>query len=327
MGEKIEENKDISPLSNEKLNKIESIVAGCLQDDSKSWEEFWTLFIPTIKKAIKQTLHRTPHPELAQDIDNVENIFKIIVDKFYEKRKLALCKNLSGMEAWLWIIAHNDTRDWLARKYNSGEIDGAANTDNIDDVEYQLAHNYIEALHDNQEIMQALDETYEALGQIDNNKYKWALRLSIIAEDSLSDKEIYVLSKEFVKYKPDEIKNKIKQIRKNLDLKLEKKRKAGERADNLFHERQRLEWEIKSISRSGDAAAADKISTIMKEIKKKDRIRNEHLAETNHICRPSNEEIADLIGLSEQQAQQISTFLVRVRAQLRATLEEKGFYI
>ncbi len=92
MVEKIEENKDISPLSNEKLNKIESIVAGCLRDDSKSWEEFWTLFIPTIKKAIKQTLHRTPHPELAQDIDNVENIFKTIVDKFYEKKSLLYAK-------------------------------------------------------------------------------------------------------------------------------------------------------------------------------------------------------------------------------------------
>lgn len=327
MGEKIEENKDISPLSNEKIDKIESIVSGCLRNDQKSWEEFWTLFIPTIKKAIKQTLHRTPHPELAQDIDNVENIFKTIVDKFYEKKKLALCKDLSGLESWLWMVAHNATRDWLARKYNSGEIDGATNTDNIDDVEYPLAHNYIDALHDNQEIMKALDETYETLGQIDNHKYKWALRLSIIAEDSLSDKEISALSKEFGKYNPDEIKNKIKQIRKNLDLKLEKKRKAGERADNLFHERQKLEWDIKSITKSGDADSADKISYIIKKIRDKDRIRTEHLEDAKKICRPSNEEIADLIGLSENQAQQISTFLVRVRKQLRTTLEEKEIYI
>jgi len=194
------------------------------------------------------------------------------------------------------MVAHNDTRDWLARKYNSGEIDGAANTDNIDDVEYQLAHNSFDALHDNQEIMQALDETYEALGQIDNNKYKWALRLSIIAEDCLSDKEISALSKEFGKYNPDEIENKIRQIRKNLDLKLEKKRKADERADYLFHERQKLEWEIKSITKSGDATADDKISAIMKKIKEKERIRTEHLEEAKQICRPSNEEIADLIG-------------------------------
>jgi len=327
MSEKIEEKKVLSPISNEKLSRIELIVSGCLRDDEKSWEEFWTLFIPTIKKAIEQTLRRTPHPELAQDVDNIENIFKVIVDKFYEKKKLVLCKDLSGLESWLWMVAHNDTRDWLARKFNSGEIDGVANTDNIDDVEYQLAHNSIDTLQDNQEIMQALDEAYEVLGQIDNNKYKWALRLAVIVEDSLSDKEISALSKEFGKYNPDEIKNKIKKIRMNLDLKLEKKRKAGERADNLFHERQKLEREIKNISKSGDIAAPDKINVLMKKVKEKDRIRTEHLEEANHICRPTNEEIADLIGLPERQAQQVSTFLVRVRKQLRTVLGEKGYYV
>lgn len=326
MREKFED-KNVALITPNKLKYINSIVAGCLQNNEKSWEEFWTLYIPTIKKAIEQTLRRTPHPELAQDVDNIENIFKIIVDKFYEKKKLALCKDLSGIESWLWTIAHNDTRDWLARKYNSGEIDGVANTDNIDDIEYKLAHNSSDTLQDNQEIMQALDEAYEALGQIDNNKYKWALRLSIMAEDSLSHKEISDLSKEFGKYNPDEIKNKIKKIRTNLDLKLERKRKAGERADNLFHERQKLEWEIKSIYKSGDVVLQDKVNALMKKVKEKDRIRAEHIEEANHICRPSNEEIADLIGLPERQSQQISTFLVRVRKQLRTALEEKGFYV
>ena len=223
MREKIEEKLLLSAIKNKELSHIEHVVAGCLRNDENSWEKFWSLFIPTIKNAIQQTLRRTPHPELAQDIDNIENIFKIMVDKFYEKKKLALCKDLSGLGSWLWTVAHNETRDWLERKYKSGEIDGAAKTDNIDEVEHQLAHNFIDNLQDNQQIMEALDEAYEAIGNIDNNKYKWALRLSILVEDSLSDEEMFALSKDFGKYNLEEIKSKIKKIRKNLDLKLEKK--------------------------------------------------------------------------------------------------------
>ncbi len=327
MCEKIEEKKVIVPITPEKLEYIKNVVTGCLRNDEKSWEEFWTLFIPTIKKAIKQTLHRTPHPELAQDIDNVENIFKTIVDKFYKNNKLALCKDLSGIYSWLWIIAHNDTRDWFARKDKSGEIDGMGDSDSYDDVENQLAHNSIDVLQDKKEIMQALNETYKEMGQIDNHKYKWALRLSIIAEDYLNNEEISALSKEFGKYTPDEIKDKLKKIRKNLDLKLEKKKNAGERADALFLQMKQMEKEIKKIFRPDDASIAEKISVLRKKIEEKDRIRIEHLAEAKQICRPSNEEIADLIGISEKHAQHISTFLFRVRKQLRASLEEKGFYV
>ena len=304
--------------------EIEQLVERCLRHDQQAWSEFLRRYIPLIKRSIKTTLRRSGFPEY-EDIDVIDEIWVRIFEKLYKDNKLELCVNLAGIDDWLFTISMNQTYDWLKNKTRSGQI--VIWKGNREEPDTLFTNDFLEDLLSDQETIERLKDTLAELSKIPNKKIMWALRLCIIAEEPLTDKEIDALSSEFNRYGVGEVKQKIADILQRLYERIERKQKAGEMADKLWHDLRKLEHKLNQISNPNKDIPKEEIDSINDKIEQKDMRRQELLNEAKQLCRPSNTEIADLIGLPDNQAQQVSTFLGRAREQIRRVLREKSFCV
>lgn len=307
--------------STQKL-KDAKIVARCLKNERDAWDEFFRRFIPTIKKAIKNKLYTAGHTDLYRDPDVIWDIHQEIVIKLFQKGILRQCTDPSGVKYWLKEIASNQTIDWLRRDNRTKNLPEKQTRESILSLSAPLNDHMNLTLEDtladnpqrNEDIYQELEEVLSGMDEMKNEQAFWVLRLSIIVHMPFTEEEIKRLAA-FARSTQEYVKSQLDKITVQVEKKVGKKIKASARAVILWHEMRRLENELHSEWRScGTSVKAD---NLINKIQKKAKQRGELLKQSQSHCRPSNPEIAALVGLSEDKVEQVSVILLRARQALQ----------
>lgn len=143
---------------------------------------------------------------------------------------------------------------------------------------------------------------------IDQRKY-WILRLSILAMEPLTPQETEELAG-FSRIPVDAVGEQIEEVSAILERKREEKETELGKAELYRHQLIRLERRRYEAARKG--AEAD-IERLEEEIIAKSSKRLELIRKGSKVPRPSNKDIAQLVGLPEDQEGQVTTILSRVQ--------------
>ena len=301
---------------------IQELVQCCLRQDQKAWEEFLRRYVPLIKNMIKKNLYRYKFPKW-DDIDVIEDIWMKVFEKIYAGNGLELCTHFDNFDGWLWTIVSSKTVDYFRTKIRSGQY-GNPENDTID-PDTIGTDDWLERVMQDNETMETLKNAMVELSGIKNEKIMWAMRLLIVAEEPLSHAEIKAFAETFNHYDEQTIQRKLRDIQERLRSRIAEKQKNGESADKIWHELRRLEYQLKEKTLHKTQEARAEIEELEQKINRKDTRREKMLNDSQQFCRPSNVEIADLIGLPEDQAQQISVFLKRARDKIKCVIQERSF--
>jgi len=299
------------------------------------WDEFFRRFIRLIYEKIRSTLrvYGDKNGVLWKDEDVIWDINAELVYKFVKKGIIQTCTNLTGLEPWLYTVTENQTIQWLRDngrlrnlpKKNAEEVmipidepvydeDGNVTQGHIiknrRDI-YRLERINLE------KILGRLDELKNSPKQTKLRDY-WVMRLSIIAQLPLTKDDI----SDFLKFSPlpeQEASQKLDEIIATTE-RLEKKRE-GKLGLSIVRESQlrRLESSYNDFIKHDEIKAQE----IAKTIEKITGWRVNLLKAGMVIPRPSNAEIAAVLGIDPKQKDYVTTIIQRTRVRLTLSDEEK----
>jgi|GEM_PF-4515758 len=312
------EKTDLRNLSDEQLVEV------CRGNGRHAWDEFFHRFIPDIKQGIRSQLKSCGRQDLCYNDDVLADIHEKIVVKLYSRGKLSQCANASGIRSWLRTVAQNQTKDWC-KKQNRKKRLPQRQTENSTISLSSLLRGYLDltiadTIADESEIDNELtgyvEQILEYMSEIDSKKKLWVLRLSIISRLPLSDKEVRELAS-FSGLTVDSLRLRLTTIMKDVEAKEKKRLKAASNAVGLWFEIRRMEAMLHEKSKDLPVANTQEIQELKRQIEKQSKKREEWLRQTLILCRPSNCDIAELVGISEKNANQISNILIRARDALQ----------
>lgn len=299
-----------------------ALISLCLQQQRHAWNEFFRRFIPILKKAIKKRLGQRGHFALANDPDIIWDIHKDIVENLYNRGNLRKCTNPVGIRPWLREVATNQTTDWLRRHYakkRNPERQAESNTISLQTPIQNAPNLTLEQTLESKtpiddQTLPHVQEILSNLDKIDNHKAFWTIRLSIISHLPLTGAEINKLAS-FGGHAIASVRTHLQRIEDDLEKKEHNKIKANGKAVLLWHEIRRLENELRSKLNSLHYESQE-IERLETQILFKNQRREQSLREGKKLCRPANEDIAYLIGLPIEKADQVSNILLRARESL-----------
>jgi DNA-directed RNA polymerase specialized sigma24 family protein len=297
------------------------LVACCLKNNRPAWEEFFKRYIPLIKQAIKGKLRESGYVNLSDDHDLVWDIHEKIVVKLYGRGLLRQCVNPEGIRAWLMTVAQNQTIEWLVWQgrekrlpqkqeeklmaYLSDLIKGASGLTLEDTIADESGGEG--------NLGKYAEGALEELSNIGHDKKMWVLRLSILDHLPLSSEEIIDLSC-FSGFPEDEVKSRVTIMMQQIEAKEVERIEASGRSVILWHQIRRMEAQF--LERDSCSTDQSDTDSLLRELQKKMKIREQLLKDGRRLCRPANRDIAEMIGLSEDQAEQVSVYLKRARKML-----------
>lgn len=315
------------PASNFELPSIQrltdaEIVARCLENERAAWNEFFRRFIPIIKNAIKKTLYNAGHVELCRDPDVIWNIHQEVDIKLFKDGKLRQCSDPSGIKFWLREIATNQTIDWLRQQNRTKNLPEKQIRESMlslssplkDNTDLTLGDTLSDDIGTNEDMHETLEEALFSMKEIKNEQAYWVIRLSIIAHMPFTEEEIRELAA-FTGHRLADIKSRLDAMMTEVDKKTERKIKASARAVILWHEIRRLEarlYDERKVS-----GVSTNVDDLIIKIQQKMKQREDLLKQGQALCRPSNKEIAEIIGLREDKVEQVSVILLRARQMLQ----------
>jgi len=311
------------------------LVRECLRHNRAAWEEFFKRFSPKIKKAVRRTFIRCYARELATNIDNIEDIHAELVEKLYGKGALRQCKDLTGLRPWLTRITINQTLQWLVRRgrlkrlpANQEEKFMRRLSDPLgEDQEFTLQDLIEDAGADlflqlEQIACQQFAEcVIDQIAILDNPSHRWTLRLSILGQLSLYDAELAQLQA----YSPlddDEVETRISSLEDVLADKEKERLDTLGKAVLVWHQQRGIEANIYRLGKDTTTDHKIELDELKVELDSLETLKAKHLAGSCEFPRPSNRDIADLIGIPEANSANVSQYLLRARASLRKKLRE-----
>jgi len=307
----------------------EDIVSHCLENRREAWNEFFRRFLPVIKNAIKQTLYASGHMELYRDPDVIWNIHQDIVIKLFKDGKLRQCTDTTGIKFWLRVITANQTIDWLRQQNRTKNLPEKQTQESMLSLSAPLTDNTDLTLEETltgdsylneEDIHEKLEEVLSGMNEMKNEQALWVIRLCIIAHMPFMEEEVQKLAA-FTGRLPEDVRSRLDTIVAQVDKKIEKKIKVSARAVILWHEIRHLETRLHDERKASGASA--KVDDLTKKIRQKVQQRKEFLKQGQAVCRPSNQDIAELIGLPADKAEQASVILLRARQVLQKTSAKK----
>ena len=300
----------------------QELVQRCLHKDQQAWEEFLRRYVSVIKKMIKVNLRRYKFAKW-DDIDVIDDIWMKVFEKIYTGNGLALCEHFKNFDGWLWTITNSKTVDYCRKKIRSGQYDNLENNE-VDPDKYRV-DDWLEQFMYDTESIEELKKVLHELSNIKNQKIMWTMRLFIMVEEPLIYSEIESLAETFKCHDVPTIQQKLRVIQKRLRNKILEKQRIGESADKIWHEIRKLEYQLAEMTKHKTNKTTVEVQEIEQKIIQKEKRRTKLLHEADQFCRPSNAEIADLIGVPVEQAQQISSFLGRAREKIKFALQKENF--
>lgn len=302
----------------------EELVRRCLDNDRAAWNEFFRRFIPDIKWAIKRTLKSSRHPQWYRDEDVLWDIHKEIVINLYSRGRLRQCSDPKGVRSWLREVASNQTIDWLRKRDSRKRMPERVEEHNLLSFSMPLTENADATLGDtiaadpepDNELREYIENAILQMNNIPNEKAFWVLRLSIILYLPLSAEEMENLTR-FSGCSAVELDRLLGKMVKRVEAKQEKRSSAAGKAVLIWHETRRMESLLLEKSKYPSGLDNDEVDEIRRRIKKRTKHREALLKKAQKLCRPSNHEIAMLVGLPEEKIDQISNMLARARLMLQ----------
>jgi len=322
----------------EDFTKIEDkqLVQYCIDNNRLAWEEFFRRFIPVTKHGIKETLKERGYIITYNNEDILWDIHGKIVIKL-KKGALKKCKNPESVGRWLWPISVNQTKDWLKKQNRkkrlprkqiekstislSDKLKGKENIILEDTIGYK--HEDFNRSKQN-DIKSYLEKTLKLIGRINNEQKQWIVRLSFIHRLPFSEDETEKLSK-FNGLPISILKKQLEEITQRLDGKEEGKIEKKAKSIILWYEIRRIEALLTEKQKDVKQINNQEIEDLESKLKEKSEKRMKLLKKGKSLCRPSNREIAQLVGFPEETVKQISSILMRTREALRRELENSRF--
>ena len=302
----------------------------CRADHKLAWTEFFRRYTNLIKSQIIKVFVSQQQWELASDPDIVRDIYLSVFDKLYFQNALDDLKNSYAVGAWLKTIAISKTRDWLKTHHSqknlpkkNAEQSSISLATPINDEGALTVLDTLECEHhENPVALKQLEETLKDLQNLRKEEL-WALRLKVLFYDPLSDDEIRQLAI-FTKISYEELAAELdKMMDRLLDKKLEKEAdlKSAGRVWSLirlleFH----LQEDLKSEDLSDDERK-ELEEKLARKAKRMEKLRHSG----NQYIELSNEEIAKILGIPQDNIQSISTLVHRARKKLKSKQSNSNF--
>ncbi|MBA3017965.1 MAG: hypothetical protein KJ550_03735 [Proteobacteria bacterium] len=305
------------------------LVNFCRAGQKSAWNEFFRRYTKIISNQIVKTLLTSYQFNLGKDDDVVREIYFRVVKKLYLKNSLQKIDNPNSIAAWLKTVARNTTLDWLKEYYSQKNLPKKLARLSLVSLSTPLNEDGNIVLQDtiaeeNKTNLEAVKELSIVLKEIEKLREEelWALRLKVMFYNPLTDEEIIELSK-FINKPFDKISEHLnnlmdrllgKKIKKDADITLDN------RAWSIIHV---LETRLLESHNSANPSNQEK-EKLEKDIKRKTKRMKILRHSGNQFIEPSNEDIADLIGIPRDKAQTISTLVHRARKKLKLIMEDRN---
>lgn len=318
--------------STHQLHKLSEreLVSLCLQHQRSAWEEFFRRYSKVLKKAIRRTFIACGARDYARDIDNILDIHAVLVEKLYAKGALTKCPDPSGLPSWLIKISVNQTYDWLKKRGRIKNLPTEKEQQFLKRLSTPLGEDQDFTLEDiiedeDSDLFRQLQQTYyqlyvecviDQLADIKNITYRWILRLSILGQLALTDEELeslHIIS-------PLQHNEFIERINSLESLLTEKERN---RQDDLgrtvvyWHQLRVIEYKMTQLQKDIFTDHSLELMKLNKEWMEIETRKDAMLAGCHALPRPSNKEIAEIIGIPEEQCGNVSKYITRARDDLR----------
>ena len=298
----------------------QDLVRLCLANQREAWNEFFRRYIPDIKDAIKNRLRNCGYDNMAHNQDIIWDIHEKIVVKLIKKKILNQCENPIGIRFWLRKIAINQTTDWLIEQGRKKRLPQKQIEDSRISLSNPIMANSNPKIEDTisddpvskNKLQQHVEYALQQITEIKNSKKKWVLRLSIIYSLPLSQKEFDDLA-DFSGYSTDELKKRLNKMALDVEKKEQKRVQELGKAILFWHEIRRLENKLFEQNKDRSTESQKLVETLEHKIDFKIGKREVCLKKGNKYPRPSNKDIADIVGVPENQVNQISNLLNRAR--------------
>jgi DNA-directed RNA polymerase specialized sigma24 family protein len=306
------------------------LIDQCLFNVDKAWNEFFRRFTPVIKNKIIRTLVAKDLSYRAFDKDTVHDIYLDVFKSVWLDKSIRGLTDPGKCEAWLKEISRNKTLDWI-RSYNrkknlaKKQAEESARSQSLplnEDGSITLGDTI-----SNDPQSSDLDDHNKMpgyLNEMGNLKPKelWALRIKVVFYDPLNRQEIDRLS-QLVKRPVEEVAGQVNLIMEKLLEKNEIKEKDGDSAGRLHAIILHLQDSLLK-NRFDSGFSEEEHNRITDEINKKARRLELLRKSSTGFIEPSNEEIAALIGISQEKAQGVSLLVHRARKKIKEGLNRNS---
>jgi RNA polymerase sigma factor (sigma-70 family) len=323
-----------NPRPHQHLNDAD-LARECLLHNRSAWEEFFQRFSPVIKKAVRRTFIRCGVRELAEDFDNIADIHAVLVEKLYGKGALRQCTDLAGLRPWLVRISINQTLEWLVHRSRLKRLPQVQEEQLMRRLSAPLGEDQDFTLQDLIEdagadlflqLEQVACQHYaecviEQIGALENPTHRWTLRLSILGQLSLSDFELTQLQA-LTPLAGDEVEKRVSALEDSLADREKDRQNTLGKAVLVWHQQRGIEVKLTRLGKDIVIDHAAELAELKTEWDSLETLKARHLAVSCEFPRPSNREIAELIGIPEAKSGNVSQYLVRARASLRKKLSE-----
>jgi DNA-directed RNA polymerase specialized sigma24 family protein len=297
-----------APSRSLELLSVEAIVQRCLQHDRSAWNEFFIRFTPLLNKAIRNTLIRNDATAQSQDLDIIQDIYLKVVEKLYTRNILSKCPRVEGIASWLATVASHQAIDWLKEKgrlKNLPRLRDETATCSLDaplDEDGSTLYDVLSAEeHDDDVPPPPLGELMlSQVHGLQNEKQRWVLRLSILGQVELQEDEYQALA-EITARAPEDVRKTIASLESALAKRDQERQEEHGRSVLYWHELRRYEKEYISLSLDTFTDHTAELAQLRTQIADKQALRDALVAKCRKTLRPSDREIAALVGLPENQ--------------------------
>lgn len=155
----------------------------------------------------------------------------------------------------------------------------------------------------------------DQIASIDNITHRWILRLHILGQLTLSDAELANLQT-VSPLQRDALNNRISAIEASLA------EKEQDRQDDLgktvlyWHQLRSLEVKISRMDKDTFSDHKPEIDTLKQEWNDIENRKKKLLSSCHSLPKPTNREIAEIVGVPEEKCGNVSNYLVRARESL-----------
>jgi len=312
------------------------IVAGCQENDKQSIDAFFRLNLPYMKRVIRQTFLNKNFVRYAWDLDVVADIIELAVKELFVKKSILKCNNVDDPRSWLAKIVENKVFDWL----RTGRTRKKQLEKSVNDPALVLSENFsseiADSFHGNftseedsadiytavQKIKSEIAITVQAgKGSLDVSSAEvvgtWVLRLSIIKNLPLTHNELVMLS-HFNGMSMQQLQNAIDEIMLVIEKRALQRARDKAAAIILWHRIMQLEARYNYLNSSNQYDK--KVGLLIDEIEKKRAVRLKLLQRSEKEIKPPSINIAQIVGITSNQAVQITKILEKMRSKLRNKL-------
>lgn len=308
----------------------QELVKQCLLDIDQAWDEFFSRFTNLIKRMIIRTLVSKNLHKLASNNEIVQDIYLEVVNSVWWEKKIETLKEPSKCKDWLETVTRNKTLDWLStfnRKKNLARKQGeeaflSLSSPLNKDGTLTLGDTIPDPEPPIPTTTEILDELLKEMGNLEPREL-WALRLKVLFYDPPSEEEIAELSG-LIQRSVEEVLSALDALMEKL---LERNSKREDNSDSAgrvysiilnLQNRRLIKLKNSNLSES-------ERQQIDEDIEKRSKRLQFLRKSASSFVEPSNEEIAALLGISPDKAQQVSVLVHRARKELKARVSPVEF--